>query len=319
MTHDDTQLPELDAAAETRVTEALDALGQVEPPAEFVAQVLWRTSQRRRPETWARHTVHKRGEGAVMAKKALVGLASAAAVVLGVSWYVGFPPTSHTEGAIGAAQRYRTEQIKQSDVKVANPELQAFLQTDTFDRLIHDKQAVAALSNPALQQLLAAGGASAMGSAAVDQALTDSSILQALAAPSVQQALAAPGFLQVVAAQGVVAALSSQQFQAAVGDHGLFLALNSQAFQQALAAPGFQQALAAPGFMQALAAPGVQQALAAPGFQAALASPALQNALAAPGLQNALANQAGLAMLNQALAASGAIGGASAIGGNSAQ
>jgi hypothetical protein len=306
MTHDDEQLPDIDAAADARVTEALDALGQVEPPDGFVGQILWRTSQRGRPETWTRHT-HGPARGATMAKKVLVSLAAAAAILLAVVWYTGFPPsTGHTEGAIGAAQRYRTEQIKQSDVKVSNPDLQAFMQTDAFDRLIKDKQAVAALMNPAFQQLFALDGGHALSDAAVDHALSDSAIVAALAAPSVQQALAAPGFLQVVAAQGAAAAIGSAQFQSAVSDRNLYQALNSQAFLAALAAPGFQQALAAPGFLQALAAPGIQQALAAPGFQAALASPALQNALAAPGLQNVLASQSGALQLNQALAASGA-------------
>ena len=65
---------------------------------------------------------------------------------------------SGASGTIGAAQRYQSGQISASDVKVGDPALQAFLQTETFDTLIHDKQALAALASPSVQAALMAPG-----------------------------------------------------------------------------------------------------------------------------------------------------------------
>jgi hypothetical protein len=64
-----------------------------------------------------------------------------------------YPPTNEEAyGTIGAAERYRSEQIKAEDVKLDNPEVQAFLQSETFDRLARDPAAREALTNEALMQ-----------------------------------------------------------------------------------------------------------------------------------------------------------------------
>ena len=147
---------ELDPDAEARVTDALDYLGTVEPPAEFVGQVMWRTRHQALKQNSQRRATRQVGEATDMAKKVLIGVIGIAAAGLLVAYIFGFPPASHTEGTIGAAQRYQAEQIKSSDVKVTNPELQAFIQTDVFDKLIHDKQAMAALANPEMAAALPA-------------------------------------------------------------------------------------------------------------------------------------------------------------------
>src|SRR5207245_3378924 len=43
-----------------------------------------------------------------------------------------WPPRTGVEGTIGGANRYRAQQIKESDVQLADADLQAFIQTDTF-------------------------------------------------------------------------------------------------------------------------------------------------------------------------------------------
>jgi len=245
-------LKALDAYQEAQTfseAEALRALGTIEPPDTFVGQVMWRTASRssgnidQRPSGPA-------GVRMTTAKKALIGLVGIAASGLVAVYVTGAGPVSQTEGTIGAAQRYQTGQISATDVKVGDPALQAFLQTDTFDKLIHDKQAVAALANPSVQA--------------------------ALMAPGVAQALAAPSFAQ---------ALASSQFQQAVATQGLQVALAAPSFQQALSAPAFQQAIASPAFQQALVNPSFQAAIASPAFQQALSSAAFQQGLSAPFLQ----------------------------------
>ena len=126
-----------------------------------------------------------------MAKKVLIGVIGIAAAGLLVAYVFGFPPASHTEGTIGAAQRYQAEQIKSSDVKVSNPELQAFMQTDVFDKLIHDKQAVAALANPEV--------AAALANPAFQASLASPEFMAALANPQVQIYLSNPQVAQALA------------------------------------------------------------------------------------------------------------------------
>ena len=80
-----------------------------------------------------------------MRTKVLWGLAAAAAIVLAVLAYTGFPPdTGGSEGAIGAAKRYQAGQIAASDVKLGDQAAQEFLQSDLFDKLCgrHARKAV---------------------------------------------------------------------------------------------------------------------------------------------------------------------------------
>jgi hypothetical protein len=79
------------------------------------------------------------------------GVLAVAALVVYFGGY--YPPTNEEAyGTIGAAERYRSEQIKAEDVKLDNPEVQAFLQSETFDRIVRDPAAREALTNEALIQ-----------------------------------------------------------------------------------------------------------------------------------------------------------------------
>jgi hypothetical protein len=305
-----------DPHAEAVVKQALDVLGTADPPPGFVGRVMWRTKHQinrdqRRGTLRAGDTIH-------MAKKALLGLAAVAAIALAVLYLRGFPAVDQTEGTIGAAQRYRAEQVRQSDVKVVNPELQAFMQTDVFDRLIRDKQAVAALASPAVQQAMASPAfAEALASPAFQQALASPEVQQALASPEVASALASPSVQQVMAspafqvslnAQGVQAAMASPAFQQAMASPAVQQALASPAFQEAMANPAFQQVMASPALQQAMVSPAFQEAMASPAFQAALSSPAFQQVMASPAFQQGLSAQGftqELSLQAQALAANG--------------
>lgn len=72
--------------------------------------------------------------------------------ILGIAIILGFvalrgvnAPPQGTEGAIGAANRYQTDQISAKDVKLEDAEIQAFLQSDTFHKLA---------TNPEFRQLV---------------------------------------------------------------------------------------------------------------------------------------------------------------------
>jgi hypothetical protein len=290
MTHQNDEQPELDPVDDARVTDALNALGTVEPPAEFVGQVVWRTRHRAVKQGAERHSRRRNGEELDMAKKVLIGVIGIAAVGLVVAYIAGVPPTSHTEGTIGAAQRYQAEQIKKSDVKVANPELQAFMQTDAFDKIVHDKQALAALASPEVQALLADQNFQLALNADLLQVLANPALTGAMADHNVQIALAnaqVAAALSASGVQGIQAALAGPELQASGAE--VKAALQSSAFQAALANPTFLNLMASPGFQGLMANPTLAQAMLSAQFQAALQASGLQAALANPQFIQGLA------------------------------
>jgi hypothetical protein len=214
---------------------------------------------------------------------AFVGV-GAAVLLFGVVF--GFPPSLSrgTEGTVGAAKRSQSAQIGLGDVKVGGSDLQQFLQSDAFDKLIKNSATRAAMaqifSNPALAQVLA--------NPALAQVLADPAFEQALANPAFEQALANPTFEQALANPAFAQALANPAFEQALANPAFAQALANPAFEQALANPAFEQALANPAFEQALANPAFEQALANPAFAQALANPAFEQALGSPAMLQAM-------------------------------
>jgi hypothetical protein len=100
------------------------------------------------------------GGGAIVAKKALWAVAGLALIVIvGVGYYYGTRSVNGgAEGTIGAADRYRGAQPTATDVKAQQAAAQKFLQTDTFDRLIKDKNVRSLLADHEFCNLLAEAG-----------------------------------------------------------------------------------------------------------------------------------------------------------------
>ena len=97
----------------------------------------------------------------IMARKTMIGLAAAAAVVLVTFAITGYPPIGKgTEGTIGQANRYQAPQpqLAASDVKLGDTAAQEFMQSDVFDRLIKDEAAQEALSDASVRAALFGSG-----------------------------------------------------------------------------------------------------------------------------------------------------------------
>ena len=113
-----------------RIERLLDELREADPPpASLVHQVM----------TGVRGTMtavrQRRTGDPRMAKKALIGLAAAAALVLAVFTTLGWPPAlPGTEGTIGAAKRHQAQQMTAQDVKLGDTTTQEFLQSDVVAR-----------------------------------------------------------------------------------------------------------------------------------------------------------------------------------------
>jgi hypothetical protein len=88
-------------------------------------------------------------------KKVLLGVGLLAALAIVYFAFEGYPPSNEgMEGAIGVAKRYRAEQINTEDVLLQDPEVQALLQSDTFYKLITDKEFQESVANEAITLLL---------------------------------------------------------------------------------------------------------------------------------------------------------------------
>lgn len=85
----------------------------------------------------------------------ILGSIMAVAVGIGYVALTGkFPPQSETQGAIGAAHRYQTGQIAASDVTLQDAKIQAFLQTDLFQKIATDANFRSAIANPSFQAVI---------------------------------------------------------------------------------------------------------------------------------------------------------------------
>lgn len=255
----------------------LDTLGPAEPPADLVANVMQQVKATS-PAPAASHAMPGHRDnltdgGTGMGKKVMWGLAAAAALTLIVMKFTGFPPMGDgTEGTVGAAKRYQAPQMAPGDVAVAPDEGQAFLQSETFDRLIKDENTRQMLSNSSFRGALAnAEFRSALASPEMLKALSNPELRQALANPQMRQALANPEMRQALASAELRQALASPEMRQA---------LASQAFAKALSDSSLAQAMASPQMAAALASPALRAALNNPGFAHALASPQMAQALA---------------------------------------
>jgi len=145
----------------------LETLGGAEAPAGFANSVMNKVSQTRIGDTHDTLLAKSKiipwfsngGIAMTVTKKAMWGLAAAAAVILVV--FVargGFPTVDRTEGAIGAAKKYQAPQIAANDVTTGDASVQEFLQSDEFDRLLKDPEALSLFRNATMRDALSQAG-----------------------------------------------------------------------------------------------------------------------------------------------------------------
>ena len=236
--------PEFGGADE--VTRMLAELHDVDPPADLAGTVMSRISSQAPARADRVEPVQLSG-GRIMAKKVLWSVMGAAAAVLIVLKMAGYPPTGEgTEGTVGAAKRYQSQQIADQDVKTTDAELQAFMQSDAFHALMNDKAAREALSNA-----------------------------------DVQKALAEPAIRNLLVNEQVRHALLNDQVRLLLTSDALAQALKVNGIRTLLASPAFMVALKVPGVVDALARPSLVGAMMSPGFAAAVKAPAFVAALSA--------------------------------------
>jgi len=217
------------ADALRRVSEAVDGLGPAVSPAGFVDRVMdavavsaparparsrrfaasaaavghqllgWfghHSEQDNSSRDLSRWTTGMAGGGAIVAKKALWAVAGLAVIViLAVVYFNGTRSVDQgAQGTIGAADRYRGAQPAGVNAK-ADP-VQTFLQSDTFDKIVKDKNMRGILENAEYCSVLAAmAGTKALDGADIETALQDQAALAMFKNASVQRAVSDDGAL----------------------------------------------------------------------------------------------------------------------------
>ena len=127
-----------EGAEADRLDALLAELREADPPAPgLVNDVMTQIRNTANP------VAHRTTGDTRMAKKVLIGLSAAAAVLVAVFATTGWPPTlPGTEGTIGAAKRHQAQQMSPADVKLGDAATQEFLQSDVVARLMADYDTV---------------------------------------------------------------------------------------------------------------------------------------------------------------------------------
>ena len=225
-----------------------------------------------------------------VSKKAMWGLAAAAALILAVFVVRGFPPVDRgTEGAIGAAKKYQASQMGANDVVTGDASAQEFLQSETYDRLIRDPEAVAMLSNAELRGALQQKAfADAIHNDAVRAAIHNGVIVRifndAQARTALEDALrlgiSGAELSQRLNADAALHPALKADLKNMLSDASIRGALSNDAVRSSLSNAGVRQALARPDLSAALSNHNFIAAINHQGFSAALRTPQFQSALA---------------------------------------
>ena len=244
---------------------------------------------------WTDGQLEARG-GVIVRAKILWGVTGVAAAAIVSIFVLGYPPigNSGTEGSIGQAQRYQGATLSAKDISVPDTDVQQFIQSDTFDRLLKDREAREALMAMFRSQELAM----ALARPQVRELAADRASLEALNRPAVQALFANVAAREALTASNVAALLPS-----------LLPHLENAAFVEALARPGVKEALVLPSVQIAMAQgnmvalreekalsaflslPGVANILQDAKARLALSNPMLVQLLAMTAMQNAVADR----------------------------
>jgi hypothetical protein len=192
--------------------------------------------------------------GLVVARtRTLVGVAAVAVAAFVSFWAFGLPAIDGgSEGAIGAANRSQGSQIGLKDVKVPDADVQQFLQSETFDRLMQDSRTRAAM-------------VVLFSNEAVAEALSDPKVMEALSDPEVTGSLLAMSRTRV-------SPLPQSEAPPARSDSAVLDALNEPGVMEALSREGVMEALATPGFREAFGNAAFARALGDAGMRASISA-----------------------------------------------
>src|SRR5262245_41851529 len=124
-------------------------------------------------------------EGVAVTRKVLWGVATVGAVAMIAMFYFGVPQVGPgTEGTVGGAKRATIAQS--GNIDLGNMDVQQFLQSDTFDRLMRNDATRSILEKAARNQELR----NALTSSAIRAAMSEEAFRSAVSEPAFEELLA---------------------------------------------------------------------------------------------------------------------------------
>jgi len=273
---------------------------------------------------WTDGQLEARG-GVIVRAKILWGVTGVAAAAIVSIFVLGYPPigNSGTEGSIGQAQRYQGATLSAKDISVPDTDVQQFIQSDTFDRLLKDREAreallamfkdqalAQALARPTFRNVVADRAAlEALGRPTIQQLFANSEATELLARPTVAALLPSvrpymedASFVGAFALPGIEAALAPPAIQTALTQGNLEVLMAQQSLAAFVARPGVANVLRDANARLALANPMFVRLLSMSAMQTALTDRTALNILVHPGLAQAVGNaQVLMAMKNPAV------------------
>ena len=186
-----------------------------------------------------------------MNKRLVIMTGVAVAAIVGfLALRNGYPPKSGTEGAIGAAKRYQSQQIGAQDVSLEDADIQAFLQTDVFHKMT---------TNPDFKKLVTSGDFQKVAAAPEFSKITSAPEYQKLiiASPEFSKMVSTPEFGKIVAAPEYQKLIAAPEFSKVT---------SSPEFQKMTMVPEFNKLIAAPELSKIVAAPEFAKVAVMPEF-----------------------------------------------------
>ena len=190
--------------------------------------------------------------GDTVIKKVLIGTVVAAAIILGIAYWTGYPPVpgEGTEATVGAAQRYQAKQMSDKDVVLGDAAAQKFLQSEGFDRLMKNEKARAFLKKASKDPEL-------------KRALTSPEFLRLMHEQRVADLVANDNLIAVMQHPELLTALSKTEFVDAIQSDAFLKLLSKRDIQAALLARDFEAAITTPEIARQFAAADLQPQYAA--------------------------------------------------------
>lgn len=217
--------------------------------------------------------------GGMVMKKVVWTVATLGALAIAAYVWLGYPSVGQgTDATIGAAQRYQAQPAA-TPAPEADASVQAFIQTDTFDRLIKNPD-----TRHALQR--------AASDAAYRRALTDQAIIAVLARQEMRAALANDQMRKAMADDAFMDAMARNDLRKGIADPALAKAVRDAGLEAALADATFRAQFARADLRRNMADLAARGAFSDAALLRAFAEPAMAQAARSAAFEAGLARGA---------------------------
>ena len=226
--------------------------------------------------------------GGMVMKKMVWTVAALGALAIAAYVWLGYPPVGQgTDATIGAAQRYQAQPAPTA-APVADTSVQAFMQTDTFDRIMKNADTRHLLEKAAADP----GLRGSLSNQQVMAAFGQREFVEALARQEFRKAVSDAAMLRSIAEAALQRNVAEAAMARGINDANLVRLLNEPALAEALRTSSMQEAMRNADFVKAMASREMQSALTDAAVLRALTDASMIKAMHEVGFQRGLAQDA---------------------------